>query len=146
MLPLNKPSQILLPLILFLSVSAASFAQKETPEAHRLRWHVPDGIEADKNPFADVAGSADSGKVIYMRICSVCHGNSGKGDGVAAGGLAVRPADHTSALVQAAPDGQLFWELTNGHAPMPAYKAILTDKQRWQVVCFIRTLKSKPHK
>jgi mono/diheme cytochrome c family protein len=132
--------------ILCLSASEVTLAQKETAEAHKARWHEPAGIEAVQNPFVNAPGSADSGKVIYMKICSVCHGNSGKGDGVAAGGLAVRPADHTSAAVQAAPDGQLFWELTNGHAPMPSYKTALTDKQRWEVVCFIRTLKPKSHK
>ena len=142
-----KSSRKILLALTLLSLSANnSFAQKETAEQHKLRWKEPDGIEAVSNPFAHDAAAADSGKITYMKICSVCHGTSGKGDGIAAAGLAVRPADHTSPFVQAAPDGQLFWELSNGHAPMPSYKTALTEKQRWQLICFIRTLKAKSHK
>lgn len=143
MFPIKKQFQFLKALVLLLFISATAIAQKETAEAHKLRWKEPAGIDGVKNPFAGVSAEADSGKIRYMKICSVCHGNSGKGDGVAAPGLTVKPADHTSTLVQSATDGQLFWEVTNGHAPMPAYKTLLTEKQRWQLVCFIRTLKSK---
>ncbi len=130
-------------LAFFILISGAAIAQKETAEAHKARWKEPAGIENVKNPFAGVAAASDSGKITYMKICSVCHGTSGKGDGVAAAGLTIKPADHTGSLVQGATDGQLFWEITNGHAPMPTYKSILTDKQRWQLICFIRTLKGK---
>ena len=108
MLQQKKQFQILFSLILFLMISAASEAQKETAEAHRRRWNEPAGSETVKNPFTDIASSADSGKIIYKKICSVCHGNSGKGDGVAAAGLATRPADHTSGSVQSETDGELF--------------------------------------
>jgi mono/diheme cytochrome c family protein len=143
MFTLKKQLRFFQPLILFLAVCATSFAQKETGAEHKVRWKEPDGMETMKNPLAQVVASADSGKITYMQICSVCHGSSGKGDGIAAAGLAHKPADHTSVFVQQETDGQLFWELTNGHAPMPAYKTVLNDKQRWQLICFIRTLKSK---
>src|SRR6185369_1520652 len=113
-------------------------AQKETMDAHKRRWDTPAWSDTLKNPFIHVSTAADSGKVIYMKICSVCHGTSGKGDGVAAAGLAVRPANHTADNVQLQTDGSLYYELTNGHAPMPAYKTVLTDKQRWWLICFIR--------
>ncbi|MCX6276078.1 MAG: cytochrome c [Bacteroidetes bacterium] len=118
-------------------------AQKETMEQHKRRWDTPAWTDTIKNPLAHVAAAADSGKVTYLKICSVCHGNGGKGDGVAAAGLAIKPANHTGPNVQLQTDGSLFYELSNGHAPMPAYKTILTEKQRWQLICFIRTLKPK---
>ena len=126
---------------MFFSVSL--FAQKETLEQHKRRWDTPAWSDTIKNPLANVPTAADSGKVTYMKICSVCHGASGKGDGVAAAGLTVKPADHTSQNVQLQTDGSLFYEMSNGHAPMPAYKTILTEKQRWQLICYIRTLKPK---
>lgn len=143
MSPKKNKFLIIAALFLFLISGVKSFAQKETQAEHKVRWKEPEGMEAASNPLAHNTAAADSGKIIYMKICSVCHGTSGKGDGVAAAGLATKPADHTSAFVQAEPDGQLFWELTNGHAPMPTYKTLLTEMQRWQLVCFIRTLKSK---
>jgi len=120
-------------------------AQKETLEQHNRRWDTPAWTDTVKNPFENNAAvAADSGKIIYMKLCMVCHGTSGKGDGIAAAGLSVKPADHTSNNVQLQPDGSLYYELTNGHAPMPPYKSVLSDKQRWQLICFIRTLKPKP--
>jgi mono/diheme cytochrome c family protein len=78
--------------------------------------------------------------MVYQHICAVCHGTGGKGDGVAAGGLNVVPADHTSAFVQLQTDGSLFYEISNGHPPMPAYKSVLSARQRWQLINYIRTL------
>ncbi len=134
--------------LLLLSIgTSASYAQtKAEMDAHKRRWDTPAWTDTIRNPYAHVTWAADSGKVIYQRICSVCHGPGGKGDGVAAVGLTVKPANHTSEIVQSQADGSLYYELTNGHTPMPAYKAILSDKQRWQLVCYIRTLKPKAKK
>jgi mono/diheme cytochrome c family protein len=38
-------------------------------------------------------------------------------------------------------DGDLFYIITNGHKPMPNYNVILTDKERWGMVNFIRSLR-----
>ena len=126
--------------ILLGQVSPSEFA------AHMKKWNVPAEAENAVNPYAHNTAATDSGKIIYQKICSVCHGTGGKGDGVAAVGLSVQPANHTSDHVQSQSDGALYYEITTGHAPMPSYKTVLNDKQRWQVVNFIRTLKSKPHK
>ena len=37
-------------------------------------------------------------------------------------------------------DGNLFWKITNGKAPMASYEELLTDNQRWKVVNYIREL------
>ena len=82
----------------------------------------------------------DTGKVLYQKTCSVCHGTSGKGDGIAAVGLMVKPANHTSQNVQQQKDGVLFYKISNGRVPMPPFKSKLTEKQRWALVNYIRTL------
>ncbi len=43
----------------------------------------------------DVAMSQTAGQAFYLDYCSACHGRTGRGDGPAAPGLSVRPADLT---------------------------------------------------
>ncbi|MCX6290476.1 MAG: cytochrome c [Bacteroidetes bacterium] len=131
-------------LIIFLmSYSLLTFSQNKQLEEHRRKWDTPAWTDTIRNPYVNITAATDSGKILYGQICSVCHGMSGKGDGVAAAGLSVRPANHTSANVQLQTDGSLFHELSNGHAPMPAYKDALTPKQRWSLINYIRVLGKK---
>ena len=104
-------------------------------------WVAPKSADTIVNHFKNDAQATAEGKKLYTQMCAVCHGDKGKGDGVGAAGLTPRPADHTSAAVQAQSDGAIFWKLTYGRAPMAAYEKILTPKQRWAVVNYIRTLK-----
>lgn len=106
---------------------------------------APASADALKNPVKDDPNATLAGKKTYATFCAACHGDKGKGDGVAATGLAKPPANHTSAQVQKVSDGGLFWMITNGNNPMPAYQSSLTELQRWQLVNFIRTL-AKPSK
>ena len=130
-------------IFLLSSFSLLTYAQNKQMEEHRRKWDTPAWTDTIRNPYANIAAVTDSGKILYGKICSVCHGNSGKGDGVAAAGLSVRPADHTSANVQLQTDGSLWYEMSNGHAPMPAYKDMLTPKQRWSLINYIRVLGKK---
>ena len=73
--------------------------------------------------------------------CVTCHGASGKGDGPAAAALpAPKPADWTSARVQSESDAVLFCKISDGRGAMPPWKH-LAEKDRWEVVNYIRTLK-----
>ena len=74
-------------------------------------------------------------------MCAICHGNYGKGDGMAGSSLTPRPTNFTISKVQAQSDGALYWKLTEGRAPMASYKTILKKEQRWQLVNYIRTFK-----
>ena len=42
------------------------------------------------------AGTTPGGRALYTDYCAACHGDAGKGDGVAAAGLTPRPADLTT--------------------------------------------------
>ena len=141
------PQIIALIIILFSNLQAqaqnpqkpSSNTEKEIADMKR-RWDTPAWTDTLKNPVAHNAAATDSGKILYQKNCVVCHGTGGKGDGVAAAGLSMKPADHTSPNVQLQTDGSLWWELSNGHSPMPAYKNVLTAKQRWELINYIRTL------
>ena len=121
-----------------LLISTNVFAQ-----AKGVKWEPPKAADDLKNPEVSDAASLKDSKVLYTTYCTPCHGDKGKGDGVAAAGLSVKPADHTSLTIQNKTDGALFWEMSEGHNPMPSYKQTFTDKQRWQLVNYIRTLAKK---
>jgi mono/diheme cytochrome c family protein len=107
------------------------------------KWEPPKAADNIKNPVTPDAASLKEAKTLYTSYCTPCHGDKGKGDGVAAAGLAVKPADHSSVNIQNKTDGALYWEMSEGHNPMPSYKQLFIEKQRWQLVNYIRTLAKK---
>jgi mono/diheme cytochrome c family protein len=115
------------------SVFNRTFAQQKP-------WVTPKEAQIIKNPITGNAVALAEGKKLYVTNCAPCHGDKGKGDGPAAQALVPKPADHSSAVVQSETDGSLYWKLTQGRNPMPAYGKILTEQQRWELVTYIRTL------
>lgn len=89
---------------------------------------------------AYAAPSVARGAEIYAANCASCHGAEGRGDGPAAAGLPVRPANLTEAHLFAHTPGDLFWWVSHGRAngAMPGFAAVLTPAQRWDVVNFVR--------
>jgi mono/diheme cytochrome c family protein len=106
---------------------------------------APASADAKVNPLKGDAAATAAGGKLYQANCAICHGVKGLGDGVAASGLAKPPANHSSAAVQKLSDGALFWMIAEGNNPMPSYKAVYSETQRWQLVNYIRTL-AKPVK
>ena len=103
-------------------------------------WIAPKTVDAKKNPLQVTEAMLKDTKKLYVNTCGPCHGNKGKGDGAAAIACNPKPADHTSNALQKESDGALFWKITEGRGPMPSYKAILTETQRWQLIAYIRSL------
>ena len=102
-------------------------------------WVAPADAKAAKNAVKGVGAAKKS----VETNCASCHGNAGKGDGPAAAALPPpKPADWTSDAVQKQTDGELFWKIANGRGAMPPWKH-LSEKERWELVNFIRTLKKK---
>jgi mono/diheme cytochrome c family protein len=95
-----------------------------------------------KNPEPDNAETIEAGRKIYQRNCAGCHGPGGKGDGSMAlsGGT---PSDLTDDVWDhGSSDGEIFVVIHDGvSADMQGYKDKLTDKQIWQVIRFIRSLR-----
>jgi mono/diheme cytochrome c family protein len=50
----------------------------------------------------------------------------------------VRPVDFRSDRVRNRMDGQLFWIVANGLGNMPAFRDLLSEKDLWTVVLFVR--------
>ena len=131
--------------ILFLFTSQM-FLFFENSYAQNSKWIAPKDADNLKNPVQSNPVTLKEGKTLYATYCVACHGEKGKGDGAAASGLAVKPADHSSAVVQNQSDGAIFWYMSEGRNPMPSYKQAFTETQRWELVNYIRTLAKTPKK
>ena len=108
-------------------------------QAQTKPWAVPASASAVKSPLTINQAALKDAKTIYTSYCSPCHGDKGKGDGIAAAALSVKPADYTSDLVLNETDGNLFYKMSEGRLPMPQFKTTLTENQRWELVAYIRT-------
>jgi mono/diheme cytochrome c family protein len=103
-------------------------------------WTAPPEANDVTNPMNGNTAATLEGKKTFNQICFVCHGDKGKGEGIAGASLTPRPANFTDERICGETDGSLFWKMTSGRAPMASYKAILTDEKRWQLVNYIRQL------
>ena len=95
------------------------------------------------NSFA--AGDSAKGKESYNQICAMCHGETGKGDGVAAASLDPKPRDLSSGeYVSTLTDEYIFKVIKEGGESvgksnlMPAWGAVLSDDKIWDVVAYLR--------
>lgn len=107
-------------------------------------WNAAAAARKLKNPVLPTADALATGKQIYGEHCRSCHGEKGDGHGEKAAELSVAPGDFTDARVMSRrTDGELFWQVTRGRLPMPAFEDKLTDQERWQLVDYIRTFAGK---
>ncbi|MGN6177740.1 MAG: c-type cytochrome [Mucilaginibacter sp.] len=127
------------PVLSLLFIIAAIFIS-QSAHAQTKPWVAPATAQAFKNPVSVTPSTLKEAKTLYMANCSPCHGQKGKGDGPAAAALNPKPADHTSPALNKETDGSLFWKISEGRSPMPQYKNILTETQRWELVKYIRSL------
>ena len=96
------------------------------------------GLYAPAEPYS--AASVARGSALYRENCASCHGVSGRGDGPAAVGLRVRPANLTEPHLFAHSPADLFRWVSQGRAngAMPGFAGALPPGQRWDVINFIR--------
>ncbi len=140
----NNTSQILFlaVLMIFTLMAAISFAN-EGSDTTANGWNAPETAKAVENPLTLDNKAVEKGKTLFAQQCATCHGNSGKGDGPAGKYLGKPLPDFTGAEFQDQTDGEIFWKITTGKAPMPTFEKMLTDEQRWQVINFIRSLSTE---
>jgi glucose/arabinose dehydrogenase/cytochrome c5 len=110
-------------------LTTAQNLQAQNPSFH----NAPASAQEIKNPYVGQAQAVRAGKEIYMHNCGACHGNSGQGAGN------VPALAH--GVVQKTADGAIFWYVTQGDPAngMPSWAA-LPEKQRWEVVSYLKTL------
>jgi mono/diheme cytochrome c family protein len=112
-------------------------------------WEMPPAeyANARSTRWGDAAAIA-RGQQLYQTYCLMCHGADGKGTGPVAKGLPHPPADLTHHFHRAPGDGDayLFWRISEGgqvepfkasQSAMPAYKTVLSEDQRWDVLAYV---------
>ena len=104
------------------------------------KWLSPAPSAAKKNPISPTQESIGAGQKIYSKTCTMCHGKTGDTDGPAVIELNIHPAKLSDPKLAAESDGALFWKITSGKKPMPAYGKRLSESDRWHLVNYIRTL------
>ncbi len=120
-------------LIIIFVFSIGMFATAQT-------WVVPDDQKAVTAPFKFTPEMQKQGEQLYLKNCQACHGLMGKDNWVK---LTPPPGDLAKEKCQSQTDGELFYRITAGKAPMPEFRNILTDDDRWWIVSYIRSYNPK---
>lgn len=113
-------------------------------EAHPPSPHRHPEAQKLKNPIPVDEASITEGRRVYLRHCASCHGPYGKGDGsmALAGGTPSNLVDET--WDHGSSDGEIFVVIRDGtSSDMESYKDRLTEKETWQLVNYICSLRPK---
>jgi mono/diheme cytochrome c family protein len=93
------------------------------------------------NPIMADETSLQRGEILYSFYCALCHGDRGQGDGPLAEYYEEKPLRPlTSTSITAQFDGQLFRTITEGFSRMPPQAEVLSPRERWDVINYVRTL------
>jgi mono/diheme cytochrome c family protein len=126
--------------ILALLTLACSIGKIAAADSMAEKWLSPAPSAAKKNPIASTQASIAAGQKTYSKTCMMCHGKTGDADGPAVMELKIHPAKLSDPDLATESDGALFWKITTGRKPMPAYGKRLSETDRWNLVNYIRTL------
>jgi mono/diheme cytochrome c family protein len=95
------------------------------------------------NPVTADSSALRKGRNDFMTYCAPCHGATGVGNGAVAKSLPIPPLDLTRADIQSQrTDGALYYVIRHGNVIMPGYAYALTPEESWNVVHFVRTLRT----
>ena len=81
------------------------------------------------------------GKLAFGTYCTPCHGAAGAGDGTVAKYLPIPPAN-LPVMSGDRSDGSLYYTIRHGNVIMPGYAYALSPERSWDVVHYVRTLKT----
>jgi mono/diheme cytochrome c family protein len=123
-------------LLIFACLGSSTAAADSLAE----KWLSPVPSAAKKNPVASTQTSIAAGQKLYSKTCMMCHGKTGDADGPAVIELNIHPAKLSDPELNTESDGALFWKITTGKKPMPAYGKRLSETDRWNLINYVRTL------
>jgi mono/diheme cytochrome c family protein len=87
----------------------------------------------------------ERGRERFTIYCSMCHGQTGYGDGmIVRRGFRRPPSFHTDRL-RTAPVGHFFDVITNGLGAMPTYNLQVEPRDRWAIAAYVRALQLSQH-
>ena len=139
---MNLPKIVLFLLLLIILSSPLSLQAKDDPTM--APGYYPQEYTNMKNPLPFNIAALRDGRALYTGHCEVCHGVHGDGKGNAAmiGKYNPMPRDFTDgAIMSKKTAGMLFYSISKGvhGTQMFAREKIISPKQRWSVIHYIRT-------
>lgn len=115
--------------------------------------HADRDVRAEAKRLAETAAAITRGETVYRRACEACHGANGDGNGPAARALDPRPRDFTRGTFKfrSTPSGSLptdddlFKTISEGipRTVMPAWKGLLTERERRDVIAYLKTFSDR---
>jgi hypothetical protein len=99
-------------------------------------WVVPEENKEEVCPFKFTPETIKAGAEVFTKNCQSCHGIPTKANWA---NIQPVPGDPASEKFRAETDGSLFFKISNGRGPMPQFKNILSEEQRWDVISYIRS-------
>lgn len=139
MMRLQRLSIAVLAVLASSSPAPHSHAQA-SPVPSPARWTAPPEAKDVPNPVKTDGRTVDRGRKLFETYCVQCHGQSGVGDGAMAVKLGYKVANLTLENINQQTDGEIFWKISKGRAPMPKWEAQLSGRDRWDLVSYVRTL------
>jgi cytochrome c5 len=106
----------------------------------KINGQVGDGF-----PMPVTLDVIDDGHERYDIYCGQCHGRVGDGNGmIPSRGYRKPPSFHIDRL-RTATTGHYFDVMTNGFGAMPPYGTMISAKDRWAIIAYIRALQLSQH-
>ena len=100
--------------------------------------------KARKNPVAFTENSVARGKKLYESQCAMCHGQNADSKGEVVEEMKINPPDFTKPeTLKDRTDGELFAILGAGSETMPGQGSRMKDKQKWDLVNYLRAVGGK---
>lgn len=101
---------------------------------------VPEEAKRRVNPIQSSPSALGEVRGVYRERCAHCHGDTGRGDGPDAQKHDISATDFTNAQREnLKTDGELFYLISEGRRPMPAFKSRLSEEKRWELVLLVRS-------
>jgi mono/diheme cytochrome c family protein len=156
---LNKKLHILIAAILFtalLTTTSGCGDDSKTKTADKKALDKSAPAVKSKEVLTAQPGDLAAGKLVYEKHCHYCHGRKGRGKGAVSVAVVPNPADFIrDEKRMAVSDEGLYKSISHGITKesggqklekalaMPPFMGVLTPKERWDVIAYLRMLVSE---
>ena len=109
------------------------FGIEESTEGYELAATLTNPL-----PYSDE--TLKEGKTIYGKMCSHCHGKTGKGDGGVIKNSSFAPPPAYDGNLKDLPAGKIFYSITYGRNNMGSHSSQISQEDRWKLVFYVQKL------
>ena len=113
---------------------ALPYPYAQTPEDYERA-----GVELT-SPLVTNQANIEAGQAVYTAFCTQCHGEEGKGNGALSVNGHIAGIPSYSDKLKDLPEGKMYHTLTWGKGLMGSHASQLSQRQRWEVIEYIKVL------